>query len=186
MTSTNPFVPRTMLAVACAAMALALVGCSKTPSTPEGPQVELTPEARASIDRALATYDDIRSKLATDQTAAVSDDAQRLEQAARDASKSAPPSLRPMLESLSTAGAGLQRANRDDPDAVRRAFSDVSRATIALVGADSRLSEGRYIYECAMTEGYGKWVQTTDKVSNPYMGSRMLECGAEVAWDAKP
>jgi len=186
MTSTDPFVPRTMLLAACAAMALALVGCSKTPSTTDRPQVELTPEARASIDRALATYDDIRSKLAMDQTAAVSDDAKRLEQAAGDASKAAPSSLRPTLESLSTAAAGLQSANRDDPDAVRRAFGDVSRATIALVGADSGLSEGRHIYECSMTEGYGKWIQTTDKVSNPYMGSRMLECGAEVAWDAKP
>lgn len=174
-----------MLLVACAALALALVGCTKTTSTTEGPQVEMTPEARADIDRALATYDDIRSKLARDQTATVSDDARRLEQAAGDASKSVPPSLRPTLESLSTAAAGLQRANRDDPDAVRGAFGDVSRAAIALVGADSRLSEGRYIYECSMTEGYGKWIQTTDKVSNPYMGSRMLECGAEVAWDAR-
>ncbi len=97
-----------------------------------------------------------------------------------------PPSLRPTLESLSAAAGDLQRADQEDPASVRKAFGKVSRDTIALVGADSTLSKGRYVYECAMTEGYGKWIQTTDKIANPYMGSRMLECGAEVAWDANP
>ena len=185
MTRTNSLAPRRTRLVACVALTLALVSCSK-PATTEGPRLELSPEAQSSIDRALAAYDDVRSKLASDQVAAVSDDAQRLGQAAADASKSAPPSLHATLESLSTAAAGLQSANPDDPDAVRGAFGEVSRAAIALVAADSRLSDGRYVYECFMAEGYGKWLQTSDKVANPYMGSRMLECGSEVAWDANP
>ncbi|MDH3622580.1 MAG: hypothetical protein OEQ49_01810 [Myxococcales bacterium] len=185
MTSTNPLAPPAMRLVAGAAVLMTLVGCSKTSPAAEGPQIELTAEARSSIDRALEAYDDIRSKLASDQTT-VSDDAQRLERAAADASKSAPPSLRPTLESLSAAAGDLQRADQEDPASVRKAFGKVSRDTIVLVGADSTLSKGRYVYECAMTEGYGKWIQTTDKIANPYMGSRMLECGAEVAWDANP
>lgn len=185
MTRTRSLAPRRTQLVACVALTLALVSCSK-PATTEGTRVELTPEARSSIDRTLAAYEDIRSKLASDQIAAVSGDAQRLEQAAADASKNAPPSLRPTLESLSAAAASLQRASQDDPDAVRSAFGEVSRAAIALVGADSTLSAGRHVYECSMAEGYAKWIQATDKVSNPYMGSRMLECGAKVAWDENP
>lgn len=186
MTTTRPLASRRSRLIACAAVTLALGGCSKVTPKAEGPRIELTADSRASIDRALARYDDIRSKLANDQTAAVSEDAQRLEQAAKDATNGSPPSLRPTLEFLSTAAAGLQNADRADPEAVRKAFGDVSRATISLLGADARLSKGRIIYECAMTEGYGKWIQTTEKVSNPYMGSRMLECGAQVAWDANP
>ncbi len=186
MTRINPLMPNAGRLVASAAMVLSLAGCSKTPAATEGPRIELTAEARSSIDRALDAYDDIRSKLASDQVAAISGDAQRLGQTARAASKSASPSLRPTLESLSAAAADLQRADQDDPGAVRKAFGKVSRDVIALVGADATLSEGWRVYECSMTEGYGKWIQTTDKIANPYMGSRMLECGAEVAWDANP
>lgn len=186
MTRISPLAPRAVRLVAPAALVLALAGCTKTPATTDGPRIELTTDARSSIDRALGAYDDIRSKLAGDQIAAISGDARRLEQAAAAASKSAPPSLRPMLESLSAAAGDLQRADQDDPGAVREAFGNVSRAAIALVGADSTLSEGRQVYECSMTEGYGKWIQTTDKIANPYMGSGMLECGAEVAWEANP
>ncbi|MDH3726935.1 MAG: hypothetical protein OER77_05345 [Myxococcales bacterium] len=185
MTSKNPLAPGAMRLVAGAAMILTLVGCSKAAPADKGPRIELTAEARSGIDRALGAYDDIRSKLASDQIA-VSGDAQRLEQAAADASKDVPPSLRPTLESLSAAARDLQRADQDDPGAVREAFGNVSRATIALVGADSTLSEGRQVYECSMRKGYGKWIQTTDKIANPYMGSGMLECGAEVAWDENP
>lgn len=184
---TNPPMPRRKArAVMFVALALALVGCSKTPAATEGPRTELTTESRAQIDRVLGAYEAIRAKLASDQTAAIATDAQRLAQTARDAAGSAPPSLRPLLESLSTAAASLQGTTPDDADAVRKAFGVVSQATIALLGADSSLTEGRYIYDCPMTEGYGKWLQTTETVSNPYMGSRMLECGAEVAWDARP
>ena len=96
MTRTRSLAPRRTQLVACVALALALVSCSK-PATTEGTRVELTPEARSSIDRTLAAYEDIRSKLASDQIAAVSGDAQRLEQAAADASKNAPSSLSPVL-----------------------------------------------------------------------------------------
>lgn len=186
MTRISPLAPRAVPLVAHAVVALALVGCSRTPAATDGPPIELTAEARSSIDRALGAYDDIRSKLAGDQIAAISGDAQRLEQAATAASKSAPPSLRPTLESLSAAARDLQQADQDDPGAVRKAFGKVSQATITLVRGDSTLSEGRRVYECSMTEGYGKWIQTTDKIENPYMGSRMLNCGAEVAWEANP
>jgi hypothetical protein len=30
-----------------------------------------------------------------------------------------------------------------------------------------------------MAKGYKKWVQVSEAVSNPYMGSEMLECGTE-------
>ncbi len=186
MPSTDLLSSRAKRLVAFAVLALALAGCKKTPAPPEGPRIELTSDTRSSIDRALAAYDDVASKLASDQTSTVLGDAEELERAAAAASKSAPPSLRPTLESLSSAAGGLQRADQDDANAVRMAFGEVSRAAIALVRADSTLSKGRQVYECSMTEGYGKWMQTTDKIANPYMGSRMLECGVEVAWDAKP
>jgi membrane fusion protein, copper/silver efflux system len=33
-----------------------------------------------------------------------------------------------------------------------------------------------------MAEGFEKWVQTSEEISNPFMGKRMLACGSASTW----
>ena len=55
----------------------------------------------------------------------------------------------------------------------------MSRALIAVLSAEPSLQQGRHVYECPMAKGYKKWVQVSEGVSNPYMGTDMLQCGTE-------
>ena len=48
--------------------------------------------------------------------------------------------------------------------------------------AEPSHKKGRYVFYCPMVKGYQKWVQVDKKISNPYMGTRMLECGAKSDW----
>lgn len=54
----------------------------------------------------------------------------------------------------------------------RKAFSKLSQAVIA--AAES--TPGYYVVQCPMFEN-GIWLQSTEKVSNPYMGQSMPGCG---------
>ena len=81
------------------------------------------------------------------------------------------------------AAEALSRAPVDDPDAVRKAFGEVSRSVVALLAAEPSLREGLNIFECSMAQGYQKWVQKTETIENPYMGSQMLACGTKATWD---
>lgn len=67
-----------------------------------------------------------------------------------------------------------------DLRAARKGFGDLSKALLARVqGATKR---GRtvpplYIFECSMSKPYGRWLQETEEIANPYMGRKMLACG---------
>ena len=61
-------------------------------------------------------------------------------------------------------------------------FGEVSRAFVALLRAAPALQAGRHLFHCPMAQGFPKWVQTTEKMANPYMGKAMLECGSERPW----
>jgi hypothetical protein len=74
-------------------------------------------------------------------------------------------------------------ASKDDPGAVRRAFGDVSQAVVALLNAEPALREGRHIFECSMAQGYKKCVQTTERISNPSIGTKMPGCGSKGTWE---
>ncbi len=63
----------------------------------------------------------------------------------------------------------------------RAAFGELSRAVVAVVAADPSLQPGRFLFQCPMAKGYQRWVQLEEKMANPYMGKRMLECGEVVS-----
>ena len=67
---------------------------------------------------------------------------------------------------LALAGAG-------DLEAARKAFQDLSRAAIRRNG----VAGGVHLFHCPMVAGYGYWLQKSDKVSNPYLGTAMPTCG---------
>ena len=68
-----------------------------------------------------------------------------------------------------------------DIEVARLAFGDASRAYITLLSQDPERAKGKYAFRCPMAKGYKLWVQLTDKLENPYMGQRMIDCGSPVA-----
>ena len=55
----------------------------------------------------------------------------------------------------------------------------MSRHLLALLRAEDSLASGLHVFECPMADGYGRWVQPSADISNPYMGTRMPACGSE-------
>ncbi|MCB9730943.1 MAG: DUF3347 domain-containing protein [Deltaproteobacteria bacterium] len=70
-------------------------------------------------------------------------------------------------------------ADAKDIEAARLIFGEISKAFIGLVAADKHLGRGLHAFTCPMAKGYKKWVQTTEKVANPYMGKTMGQCGSK-------
>jgi len=163
--------------LSCVALTLTFSACTKRASPPS--TLDLSAESRASLERALDTYETIRQRLAKDHFE-ISSQAQDLAREVSEASRRVPAAAKPLVASLADAASELERAPQDDPQAMRDAFGTVSQAAVALLEADTGLGEGRRIYECPMTDGYGRWIQVGGKISNPYMGSRMPQCGTIV------
>jgi len=90
------------------------------------------------------------------------------------------PELHSRMAEIVTAAGLLGQADSSDLPAVRRAFGGLSQPLVALLGDDPSLANGRHVFECPMAEGYGRWVQPSAELSNPYMGSAMPTCGQEV------
>jgi hypothetical protein len=168
--------PAVLLACAAIGAASFWIGCSKSQKAP--PKSNLPAESAARIDDTVAAYDVVRGALAEDR-GDVRIPATKLADAARLASESAPDGVRKALEELSSAAKRLARLDGTDLSAARESFGDVSRALISVLSSEPSLQQGRHVYECPMARGYTKWVQVSEGVSNPYMGSKMLQCGTE-------
>jgi hypothetical protein len=175
---------RSMLLLVCS-LALAsglLCACSKEKDKDtDSSQSSLPAATRASIEQAVSAYEVIREALAEDRSD-VGAEAEALAAAAREGAATAPKSFSGLLEDLSSAAEQLARVKGGDLAAARQAFGGLSRALIVLLSEDVTLQRGRYVYECPMAEGYKKWVQVSKGRSNPYMGSKMLQCGTEAAF----
>jgi hypothetical protein len=169
--------PAVLLACAAIGAASLFFGCSKNREAAPNPST-LPVETGAGIDEAIAAYDVVRGALAEDR-GDVKMPATKLADAARLAAESAPDSVRQPLEELSSAARRLAGLETTDLGAARKAFGDVSQALIAVLSAEPSLQHGRHLYECPMAKGYKKWVQVSEGVSNPYMGTDMLQCGTE-------
>jgi hypothetical protein len=169
--------PAVLLACAVIGVASIFIACSRSrEAVPESST--LPAETSARIDEAVAAYDVVRGALAEDRGDAKTS-ATELADAARLASVSAPATVRRPLEELSSAAQRLAGLESSDLSDARKAFGDVSQALIAVLSAEPSLQQGRHVYECPMAKGYKKWVQVSEGVSNPYMGSDMLQCGTE-------
>ena len=170
--------PARLLALATITASTLLFGCTKDERKAAPAESSLPATVRASIDTAVSAYEDIRVALADDRSN-VRMQALTLAGAAEVASESAPPTLRQPLDDLAVSSRGLAAIADGDLSQARTSFGDVSRALIAVLSAEPSLQPGRRVYECPMAKGYKKWVQLDDTISNPYMGSTMLQCGSE-------
>jgi hypothetical protein len=131
---------------------------------------------------ALKAYETARDDLANDKTEGLAQTAAAIEDGASKAGKEAPENLKPSFDRLSAASAKLKKSVTKVDDA-RASFGEVSEAVVALLSVEPSLAQGRYVFECPMTETYKKWVQVDDQIKNPYMGTRMLGCGMASTWE---
>jgi hypothetical protein len=71
-------------------------------------------------------------------------------------------------------------------EAARAVYRDMSHALLDYLDAHPEARSGLHLMYCPMTfDNQGAyWVSRTPKLRNPYEGSRMLECGAKLEWDA--
>jgi Cu(I)/Ag(I) efflux system membrane fusion protein len=76
------------------------------------------------------------------------------------------------------AEAAKQLGAESNLDKARIPFGEVSKTLVMLAGADPRLAKGRHVFDCPMTKTYNKWIQSSEQMSNPYMGPKMLACGS--------
>lgn len=125
-----------------------------------------------SVDRLLEPYFEIQSALASDNLAAA-----RKGAASLDAALEAGP---PPAEVTSLRAAVEKIAAAADISAARSAFQTVSQSLEALIG-DVGISGQRDVFKmrCPMAFGGqgGEWLQSSDKLANPYYGAMMLRCG---------
>ena len=146
------------------------------------PRTAARPEAMSThAETALRHYEAIRASLADDSTASIANEAKELAAAAEEARERGGPHA-PRFEALAKAARALADSPMDDIEKVRLAFGELSRATVGVIAAAPALAEGRHVFRCPMAKGYQKWVQTDEKMANPYMGKKMLACGSRSDW----
>ena len=110
--------------------------------------------------KTLQQYEAVRAALVSDNLAAAKKAGTSLVAAAKD--ESAP----------DIAEAGQKLAASSSLTEARAAFQTISLAVEKWVKGQP----GYFIMTCPMVEG-SVWVQTTDKIGNPYKGGEMAECG---------
>ena len=175
---------RWMITLALAA--LCAVGCEQEtaaanpPAASEAaPATTVSADAKREIDRALVAYEHIRAELVEDRVE-FAESARTIATAAAAAKAHAPSSLHAHLDAMATSANALAEMSTGDAEALREGFGNVSRPLVALMRAAPSLQRGFHIFHCPMAQDYGNWIQRSANISNPYMGQRMLQCGAEV------
>jgi hypothetical protein len=108
----------------------------------------------------LAKYEPVRAALAADDLAKV---------------KTAAADLAGVADDKGAAAAAKKMASADSLKDAREAFKAVSKRAVAI----AKGQPGYFHANCPMVPGgQGDWVQTTEKISNPYWGKAMLICGS--------
>jgi hypothetical protein len=170
---------RKMLVCLLAALAaLAVAACSKKrDDAAAGPGSVET--GLPTVDAVMPHYEECRVALAADKTE-IGSCARSLAAAARTARETAPAGLDPHLAQLADAATRLAAASGGDPAALRTAYSEVSKPIVALIEAVPEAVAKYHVFECPMADGYNRWAQIQHAMANPYMGTRMPECGKEI------
>lgn len=141
------------------------------------------PAAFDALRSALDAYERARKHLANDETRGLSDDARALAEALDATARSVPAERADLRQAATRASAAAKRlTGAVTAEDARRAFADVSRDVVVLIGTDERLSSGARVFECGMFEGNPRWIQRDAVADNPYMGRKMPTCGAPKPW----
>lgn len=150
---------------------------SATPATSTSEALASLPEAsRAPFGAMMAGYASIQTALAADKTDGIAAAAPAVAGAARLLGASSAEPSKTFYAAVATEADNLA-VNAADITKARQSFGELSKAMISLLVANPDLAKGRVVVECPMTKTYKKWLQTDEKVRNPYYGATMLECG---------
>jgi hypothetical protein len=128
----------------------------------------------------MKPYEDCRALLAADKGEGLAECSKAMSAAAKAASASAPDEAKASLTSISSAADVLATASADDLEKARMLYGNVSKPVVALLTTMPDAATNYRVFECPMAKGYKRWVQVEEKMANPYMGTKMLECGMEV------
>jgi Cu(I)/Ag(I) efflux system membrane fusion protein len=172
-----------MTGVTAVLFVLFVLGCSDqsgSQTTGDTGKAADADEIQSAVDAITEAYLTIQSKLAADSIENVQPKLQMLRQSAQ--------SLQTVGENagdqkLSARGAAIAQAadfKVTDVKQARDKLVDLSASVIALVQdhtPSDATAPALYLAKCPMVED-GLWLQTEKQVTNPYMGSRMLQCGS--------
>lgn len=147
------------------------------PATSTADALASLPEpSRAPFGAMMAGYGAIQTALSSDSTTGVDTAATAVAGAAKVLESTATGPAKAQYLAIATEAASVASSSADIVKA-RQAFGELSKAVLSLLVANPDLAKGRVVVECPMTSTYKKWLQTDEKVRNPYYGSTMLECG---------
>ncbi len=163
--SMKPALLRSLFLVVALLAAAALPGCSRQPATAAGK--ELPEGARALLER----YEKVRAMLAADKYDDARFQAGQLASEAKAAARDGIPGVdAAAVQNLAEKATTMSLQTKIT--LLREEFKPTSQAAIQLAAG----APGYYVVNCPMTKD-GDWLQTDTKVSNPYFGKSMLECG---------
>lgn len=182
------FGPWTRTLVAVAALMLAPLGmsaCAKdksqqTTDTVEAPEQPAAGAQGTPLDSVMPYYDIIRSALARDDAAAAAQGAAKLRDAATNARDSAPEAMNTHLDAMARHAETMAAMKPEEIAKMRTTFGEISRPMVTMMQATPEMAANYHMFECSMADGFTYWVQKDPKISNPYMGTSMPECGAKV------
>ena len=150
---------------------------SSAPATSTAEALASLPESsRAPFGAMMSAYGAMQAALAGDKTDGIAAAAPAIAGAARILGETATEPSKTFYAAIATEAENVG-ARAGDIAAARQSFGELSKAMISLLVANPDLAKGRVVVECPMTKTYKKWLQTDEKVRNPYYGSTMLECG---------
>jgi len=193
----------TPLLIALASTALGFAACSKeekeaapSPTAPTGskkapaetpsvaptdtPPTEKSAATASYAKGMMDSYEVCRALLAGDSTEGIVDCANGIVTASKTSHGAAPEAAHTHIGSLEKAALALAAAPADDIAATRLAFGVVSESVVALLMSSPEAAKDYHLFECPMAKGYKRWAQPGAELQNPYMGAKMLSCGAEV------
>ena len=187
---------RILFALAISA-SVSLAACSKGKSKEEAPPAaaktppkdkrapkDVGPKATAdqtqAVKAVMKPYEECRGLLAADKADGIAACAGAMVKAAKAGEAEAPAGTKEHFATVAGAADALAKAPAGDVDAVRLAFGEVSKPIVALLTAVPTAAKDYHVFECPMAKGYKRWAQTDKQMANPYMGTKMLECGSEV------
>lgn len=187
------------------------VGCDKG-AGPSGPATKATAPVIADegplpegMQGVLAGYERVRVRLAADDYTGVPGSAARFAEAAKKlaeatvdteetvaAVQSDPTEAqRAALGQVAAVAERLARTSDMEPTdqarmgkTQRDLFGQLSQPLIGLLQTTPSLRKNLHMFECPMVDGYGRWVQPAEEISNPYMGLSMLKCGSARSFGA--
>jgi hypothetical protein len=173
--------------MAVAAVALLLPRGAGAEPAPALPRQDFPAPVLGSLRAVLDAYEEVRGQLAADRVQLLPAGAARLA-GTLDVALADAGGLSAEVASVVEEAAVIAESLGDAEDlaAAREAFGEVSRRLLLLGDADPRLLAGWYVFSCPMATTFDRWLQPTNALENPYMGTAMLQCGWLVEEGAAP